>query len=274
MANWSLPTLSDLYTNFRAYLTARLDDVAKMFDSALVSATNLPTGTKRWNSTASKWEKWDGSAWSPMATTYGISISGNAATASQASGLTPGVALGNIGANGIGYAYIRQLDNGFRALGINGPGPGNVGEVSISSMLDWVTLSAGLGAPDQGSILYKANGGWWRLPPGTSGDFLMTRGAGADPVWSAAVPVDAGVAKVGALCFAAPVSGTSGSIPTGTEVSGDVLRPAGIRFNLSTGEVTVAIKNNFDVLDGTWKCLGMSYYDGTLSQATLWQKVS
>lgn len=80
MANWSLPTLADLYANFRLYLSDRLDDAAKMFDSALTSPTNLPTGAKRWNSTGGKWEKWSGSAWSDMTTTYAISISGSSAS--------------------------------------------------------------------------------------------------------------------------------------------------------------------------------------------------
>ncbi len=94
-ANWSLPTLSDLYTNFRQYLSDRLDDSAKMFNSATVTATNLPTGTIRWNSTSSKFEIWSGSAWSDLAATYGISITGssgsctgNAATATSATTAT------------------------------------------------------------------------------------------------------------------------------------------------------------------------------------------
>lgn len=190
MANWSLPTLSDLYTNFRAYLSARLDDVAKMFDSALVSATNLPTGTKRWNSTASKWEKWDGSAWSPMATTYGISISGNAATASKASGLTPGVALGNIGVNGLSYAYMQDISATQRVLGRNSAGAGDPQEISLSQLLDWVGTCA------QGDILYRGATGWARLAAGTNGRFLKTQGAGANPIWAAvAVPTVASTAE-------------------------------------------------------------------------------
>lgn len=84
MADWSLPTLSSLYTAFRQIISDRLDDAAKWFDSGSVTATNIPAGTKRWNSTASKFEEWDGSSWDNLAETYGISISGNAATATTA----------------------------------------------------------------------------------------------------------------------------------------------------------------------------------------------
>lgn len=86
MANWSLPTIADLYANIIAYLNNRLNDAALWFDSSLTSPTNHPTGTKRWNNSSSKFEKWNGSAWEDLAATYSISISGNAATATTCSG--------------------------------------------------------------------------------------------------------------------------------------------------------------------------------------------
>lgn len=109
MANWSLPTLTDLYTNFRQYLSDRLDDAAKMFDSATTTPTNQPVGTKRWNSTANKFEKWDGSAWSDLASTYSISISGNASTATTAATATnvTTVTSANVIA-GLGYAPLNK----------------------------------------------------------------------------------------------------------------------------------------------------------------------
>ena len=79
MADWSLPSLSSLYTAWKQLISDRLDDCAKMFDG--VSATNLPAGTKKWSASSSKWEKYDGTNWSDMASVYGISISGNAASA-------------------------------------------------------------------------------------------------------------------------------------------------------------------------------------------------
>lgn len=85
MADWNLPSITGLYTSFRQHLSDRLDDVAKMFDSATTSATNLPEGTKRWSSSGSKWEKLVGAAWSDLAAIYNINISGNATTATTAS---------------------------------------------------------------------------------------------------------------------------------------------------------------------------------------------
>lgn len=109
MANWSLPTLTDLYTDFRQFISDRLDDAAKMFDSSTTAPTNQPTGTKRWNSTSNKFEKWSGSAWSDLASTYGISISGNAATATTAgtAGAVTNVTYANI-TSGLGYTPFNQ----------------------------------------------------------------------------------------------------------------------------------------------------------------------
>lgn len=80
MADHSKPVLASTYTNVLSELDGRLDDLALGLDSVNTTATNLPTNAKRWNSSANKWEKWSGTAWSDMAALYAISISGNAAT--------------------------------------------------------------------------------------------------------------------------------------------------------------------------------------------------
>ena len=77
MANWSNPTLTSTYTNFVTEVKDRDTDCATFLDGS--TSTNLPTGAKRWNSTTNKFEKWSGTAWSDLATTYAIGISGNAA---------------------------------------------------------------------------------------------------------------------------------------------------------------------------------------------------
>lgn len=80
MADHSKPTTSSTYSNVLPELDSRLDDLALQLDSGTTSPTNLPVGAKRWNSATSKWEKWNGSAWSDMAVTYSISVSGSAGT--------------------------------------------------------------------------------------------------------------------------------------------------------------------------------------------------
>ncbi len=78
MANWQLPTTASTYVNYTAELDARLDDLALGLDPALVTVTNVPTNAIRWNGVSTKWEKYNGTAWVDLTSTYAI----NAATAS------------------------------------------------------------------------------------------------------------------------------------------------------------------------------------------------
>ena len=74
MADWNLPTLASLKSDLLNLIKGRDDDCATQFDSATSTATNVVTGTKRWNSTGSKWEKWDGSTWVDLTPSYGINV--------------------------------------------------------------------------------------------------------------------------------------------------------------------------------------------------------
>lgn len=79
MANWSNPVLTSTYTDFMNQLKDRDTDLALMFDGT--TSTNLSTGTIRWDSTAGRWKKWNGSTWAELAATYALtalSTTGNA----------------------------------------------------------------------------------------------------------------------------------------------------------------------------------------------------
>lgn len=77
--DWSLPVETSLYTDVLDYIDFRLDDLATgLVDTLTKTYTNLPVNTQRWNSTSNKWEKWNGSSWVDLSTTYAISISGTA----------------------------------------------------------------------------------------------------------------------------------------------------------------------------------------------------
>ena len=143
-ADWNKPSLSDLYANFRQFLSDRLNDAALMFNSATVTATNLPTGTIRWNSTSSKFEIWSGSAWGDLTALYGISISGNAQTATtagtagSANGLAAGVALANLVAGSIPYADLQNISATQRVIGRNSAGAGAAEEVTPAQLTAWI----------------------------------------------------------------------------------------------------------------------------------------
>lgn len=83
MADWNKPALTDAYADFLAYLKARDADLAKGLDPAKVTVTNPLTDTIRWNSVNSKWEKFNGSAWADLSSSYAIAISGNAGSATK-----------------------------------------------------------------------------------------------------------------------------------------------------------------------------------------------
>jgi hypothetical protein len=67
--------------------------------------------------------------------------------------------------------------------GLTGGGPldGSAGDITLSAnvqaILNLVTTT-------RGAILYRGAAVWSALLPGTSGDFLKTNGAGADPAWA------------------------------------------------------------------------------------------
>jgi len=80
MADWSLPTLSSTYTNFLAEVKSRDTDLALQFDGT--TSTNIPTGAIRWTSASNTWQKWTGSAWGALSSTFAfpaISVTGTAA---------------------------------------------------------------------------------------------------------------------------------------------------------------------------------------------------
>ena len=98
------------------------------------------------------------------------------------------------GASGIVAANISFAAT-QRVLGRNTSGAGAGEEVTLSQILDWV------GSAAQGDILYRGASSWERLAAGTSGRFLQTQGAGANPQWAAG----------GGVTLATPVATTSGT---------------------------------------------------------------
>ena len=71
-ANFSLPVLTSTYANFLAEMKSRDEDIAVWFEGT--RSTNIPAGTKKWNSTGNKFEKWNGTAWSDLSTLYEIKV--------------------------------------------------------------------------------------------------------------------------------------------------------------------------------------------------------
>ena len=77
------------------------------------------------------------------------------------------------------YAKMQNVSATSRVLGRKTAGAGDTEELTFSEVLDFV------GSAAQGDILYRNASAWVRLGAGTSGYYLQTQGAGANPQWAA-----------------------------------------------------------------------------------------
>lgn len=127
-----------------------------------------------------------------------------------------------IGANKVTNSMLATAADGTIKSNISG-GTAVPSDNGISAVLDKL-----LGTT-RGSVLYRGASAWSALGPGTSGNFLRTSGAGADPTWAAA-----------------PGSGTV----TSAQVSaGGGISVSGTCTITTTGNCTVALANNGAVLN-------------------------
>lgn len=134
MANWNLPTTASTYVNYTTELDARLDDLALGLDPALVTITNAPTNTIRWSSASSKWEKFNGTAWSDLAATYGINVAtANAWATARTVSLT-----GDVTATSAAWTGSANLSIAATLPTVNG----NVGSFGSSSAVPVLTVNA------------------------------------------------------------------------------------------------------------------------------------
>jgi len=94
--------------------------------------------------------------------------------------------LGNpvLPGDAVNKAYVDALPAGMtiapglmmaNASGLLGPAIGT----TLSDYLDYALVTSA-----RGTLLYRGASGWVALSPGTSGHFLRTAGAGADPTWA------------------------------------------------------------------------------------------
>lgn len=81
---------------------------------------------------------------------------------------------------------------------------------TVSDLLDHVMGNA------RGNVLYRGASGWVVLAPGSSGNFLKTQGAGADPIWSILSP--SSMSLTNSHVFV----GNSSNVAADVAMSGDV----------------------------------------------------
>ena len=184
MANFSAPTTGNLYTDVVGLINAKIGDLALMLDPAVSTPTNVPTNALRWNSTANRFEKWNGSAWNAASTLYAISIGGNSATATT---LQTARAINGTSFNGgsdittANWGTARVLTVGNTGKSVNGSAAvsWSLAEIGISTPMQAVVAAASLGAGrDAFGVPHadgtNANGTWSISISGTAANCSRT----------------------------------------------------------------------------------------------------
>lgn len=113
MSDFSKPVVTDNYATLLPALVTELQALARALDPATTGThTNMPSGTVRWNSASVYWEKYNGTSWAPLAATYAIGISGNAATATTAASCSGNAATATTATNATAAATLKQFGSG------------------------------------------------------------------------------------------------------------------------------------------------------------------
>lgn len=97
------------------------------------------------------------------------------------------------------------LGSPYQINAVNGAGTAATYQ-GLSSLID-----ASLSASNQGMLLYRNATGWVPLSPGTSGQYLVTGGAGANPSWVSAVASGVASFSAGTTGFT-PSTATTGAV--------------------------------------------------------------
>jgi hypothetical protein len=159
MADWSLPTLSSTYTNFLAEVKNRDTDLALQFDGT--TSTNIPTGAIRWTSASNTWQKWTGSAWGALSSTFAFpAISVTGTSAAQYFGINATGTAGSV-ANGLFAPASNTLGfttNATQRIHIGSSGDVGIGTASPGYRLDVQGGNARIYAGGGGSSLEIGTG--------------------------------------------------------------------------------------------------------------------
>lgn len=126
--------------------------------------------------------------------------------------LTLSTTVFSIKPRGVGYANMPAATAQYKFLARKSASGGDWEECSFTEALDFVTSAA------QGDILYRGASAWARLPAGTSGQYLKTNGAGANPGWAGATALN-GVPVGSVLDFAGVTLPTLYLWPDGAAIS-------------------------------------------------------
>jgi hypothetical protein len=152
MANWSLPTVNSVYTDFVTEGKDRDLDVAKGMDPAAVTVTNPVANMVRWNSANRYWEIYSGASWGALASYYAIEVGAFTGDVTKSAGsstlaLAASVVLAKLlTVDGAGSGLDADLLDGLNSTAFpltNGTGASGTWSISISGNAATVTGFSG-----------------------------------------------------------------------------------------------------------------------------------
>lgn len=103
---------------------------------------------------------------------------GVSGAALRSSGKSFPLGTADLADDSVTYAKLQNASATARILARKTSGAGDYEECTLSEVLDFI------GSAAQGDILYRGASSWVRLGAGTSGQFLQTQGAAANPQWA------------------------------------------------------------------------------------------
>ena len=287
MTDFSKPVASDAYATLLTALVTELQDLARGLEpTATGSHTNIPTNTIRWNATNAYWEKYNGTSWAALAAPYAISISGNAATVtngvytSTIASLAP--SLSGTGATGTWGISI----SGNAATASSATTAGSASTAGSATTASSVTglvavANGGTGATSltaNNVLLGNGSSALQVVAPSTAGNVLTSNGS----TWSSAAPSNAvtsvngvtgAVVTTGLYAIGSCVIGRPANMSNyagGSTVAGSALYATLYGANYTASGWNVA--GWADLINtGSWRCMSMAYGDAsTIGNPGLW----
>lgn len=173
---------------------------------------------------------------------------GSLTLTSDVTGSGSGSIATTIANDAVTYAKLQNISATARVLGRKTSGAGDTEECTASEILDFLGST-------QGNILYRGASAWAPLATGTSGYFLKTQGAGANPVW-AALTQDTILLQ----------HQTSSGVDAGTCTSGAWRTVPLTNEVYDTGSNCSLSSNQFTLAAGTYEAWAISPYADTISR--------
>lgn len=148
MADFNEPTNTSLYSGIWSTVRSLIASLAKM---DFASDTNIPTNTKRWDSSTKKFQYWNGSSWADLDVNFGNAV--GIKTTSPGSDLDVGSGTGSVAPN-------------LRLNGGTGTGSGgNITFANAGTLNTAIGAYSGIlgGTQNNALLLYCATGGEIRM---------------------------------------------------------------------------------------------------------------